>query len=79
MKPGETLKISIGAVREITAAIKWMRQGLAGLAFETEINIDEARKNDAAAPKAILPPKLRVTSSVPTVGWFNVLKNPHQN
>lgn len=79
MLAGETLQISIGAAQAITATIKWVRQGSAGLSFEEAINIDEARKNVAAQPKTIAAPKLRVASSVPTVGWFRELKDPYRD
>ena len=79
MLAGETLQISIGAAQAITATIKWVRQGSAGLSFEEAINIDEARKNVAAQPKAIARPKLRVASSEPTVGWFKGLKDPYRD
>ncbi len=79
MFAGETLQISIGAAQAITATIKWVCRGSAGLSFEEVINIDEARKNVAAQPKLIARPKLQVASSEPTVGWFKELKDPYRN
>lgn len=79
MLAGESLQISIGAAQAVTATIKWVRQGSAGLSFDQTINIDEARQNVASQPKAVAPPKLRVASSAPTVGWFKGLKDPYRD
>jgi hypothetical protein len=79
MLAGETLQISIGAAQAITATIKWVRQGFAGLSFEEVINVDEARKNVASQPKPIARPKLQVASSAPTAGWYTDLKDPYRD
>jgi hypothetical protein len=78
MRVGETFQISIGAAQAITATVKWVRLGAAGLTFEEAIDIDEARKRVAAPPKPEASPKLKVASSQPTAGWYNQLRDPYR-
>ena len=79
LSAGQTLQISIGTAQTITANIKWVRQGAAGLSFEEAVDIDAARKSVATKPKSIACPKAQVPSSVPTEGWFSALKDPYRN
>ncbi|TVV70227.1 PilZ domain-containing protein, partial [Sphingomonas solaris] len=44
LRVGDTVTVSIGAVHALAATVRWIRDGLAGLAFAAAIDPEQARK-----------------------------------
>lgn len=53
LRPGTAVVVSIGALQAVEATVRWARDGLAGIAFDTPIDPGEARKKPPAAPDGI--------------------------
>lgn len=79
LRVGDTFKISIGAAQAIMASVKWVRMGSAGIAFDEEIDIDEARKRVASTPKPLATAKPKIPLTVPTAGWFEKIRDPYRD
>lgn len=81
-----TIRASVGALQAVTGTVKWVRGGFAGLAFDTPIDLDEARSKVAVATRAPEPartldrrPALTAAPAPPpTAGWIQDLRNPYR-
>lgn len=80
MQLGATVMISVGALESDSATVKWVRDGLAGLAFETPIDPEDARQKAAIAPSVAAKPKAinSDTNSGAKAGWVEELQNPYR-
>lgn len=80
MESGATVMISVGAVEADAATVKWVRDGLAGLAFETPIDPEDARQKAAIAPSSAAKPKAINANANPgaKAGWVEELQNPYR-
>jgi hypothetical protein len=73
------VRASVGALQAVEATVKWVRGGFAGLAFDTPIDLDEARSKAAVATRTAEPAKaLDRGPPAPTAGWIQDLRNPYR-
>lgn len=73
LKPGLTVLVSVGAIENVDATVKWVRQDFAGLAFSIDIDPLDARKKAALGG---VPPAN--PAPVPTAGWVGDMLNPYR-
>ena len=80
---GAMVVVSLGSLSGVPATVAWVREGDAGLAFETEIDPEAAR---ARAPAALAPrpapaaaPRSYVSTAAPTAGWAAQMDDPYRS
>ena len=71
LKPGETVLVTVGALRAVGATVRWVKDGHAGLAFAETINPDEARSKAAIAPPPPPKPVFR------PAGWIGDMRHAY--
>jgi hypothetical protein len=64
---GSVVVVTIGRVEQVPADVIWVRTGLAGLKFQTPIDIAEARARRPAGYKSVAP----------SAGWLTALNDPY--
>ncbi|MEG3169303.1 MULTISPECIES: PilZ domain-containing protein [Sphingomonas] len=66
---GTVVVVAIGSIAPTAANVVWVRSGLAGLAFQTPIDVSEARRRRASGS----------TLRPPAAGWLAELNNPYNS
>lgn len=78
LRAGATVLISVGALQTVSASVRWVREGAAGLAFAEQINPDEARAKVAMAPAETGRRQIAPAAPGLKAGWIKNLSNPYR-
>lgn len=65
---GTVVVVAVGSIAPTAANVVWVRSGLAGLAFQTTIDVAEARRRRSAGN----------TLRPPAAGWLAELNSPYK-
>lgn len=68
LENGTVVVVSLGRIEHAAADVVWVRSGLAGLRFQTPIDVAQARLRRAT--DRVVPP--------PAAGWLTDLNNPYR-
>ncbi|MEH3036913.1 MAG: PilZ domain-containing protein [Sphingomonas adhaesiva] len=78
---GDAVTVLMGALRPLSAQVKWANPRLAGLHFDKLIDLAVARqprpRTAASAPPAAAPPPSRPTPAA-SAGWMQHINNPYR-
>lgn len=76
---GNTVRVTMGALRPLTAHVMWANPRLAGLHFDKLIDLAIARQPRGRAPAAapVAVPPLR-PAATPSAGWMQHIHNPYR-
>jgi hypothetical protein len=79
---GSMVVVTLGSLIGVAATVAWVRDGDAGLSFETEIDPDSARARSPAPLAPKFAPSVRTTgggsTAAPTAGWAAQLHDPYR-